>query len=94
MTVHDRWNTHRGQLVLTLSGSRVADMFFTSQEVQRLTGYVRASAQIRWLRKNGWRFTVSGLKEPIVAVAESERKLVSGVGTTRQHEPNFGALSG
>jgi hypothetical protein len=46
------------------------------------------------LRKNGWRFTVNGLREPIVAVAESERKLVSGVGTTRQHEPNFGALKG
>jgi hypothetical protein len=69
-------------------------MFLTPQELQRLTGYARASAQIRWLCKNGWRFTVNGLKEPIVAVAESERKLVSGVGTTRQHEPNFGALNG
>ncbi len=69
-------------------------MFLTSQEVQRLTGYVRSSAQIRWLRRNGWRFTVNGLKEPIVAVAESERKLVSGEGTTRRHEPNFEALNG
>lgn len=56
--------------------------------------YVRPSAQIRWLRKNGWRFTVNGLKEPIVAVAESERNLVSGKGMTRHHEPNFGALNG
>jgi hypothetical protein len=71
-----------------------ADMFLTPQDLQRLTGYVRASAQVRWLRKNGWRFTVNGLREPIVAVAESERKLVSGAGTTRQHEPNFGALGG
>jgi hypothetical protein len=74
--------------------SRPADMFLTSQEVQRLTGYVRPSAQIRWLRKNGWRFTVNGLKEPIVAAAESERKLISGEGITRRHEPNFGVLNG
>jgi hypothetical protein len=71
-----------------------AYMFLTPQELQRLTGYVRASAQVRWLRKNGWRFTVNGLREPIVAVAESECKLVSGMGTARQHEPNFGALNG
>jgi hypothetical protein len=77
-----------------LSGSRIADMFLTSQEMQRLTGYVRSSAQIRWLRKNGWRFTVNGLREPIVAVAESERKLISGSATTRQSEPNFEALNG
>jgi hypothetical protein len=69
-------------------------MFLTPQELQRLTGYIRSSAQIRWLRRNGWRFTVNGLKEPIVAVAESERKLVSGQGMSKQHEPNFGALNG
>ena len=33
-------------------------------------------------------------KEPVVAVAESERRLVGGEGTTKQHEPNFEALSG
>jgi hypothetical protein len=71
-----------------------ADMFLTPQELRRLTGYIRPNAQVRWLRKNGWRFTVNGLREPIVAVLLSERKLVSGVGTTGQHEPNFGALSG
>ena len=69
-------------------------MFLTSKELQRLTGYARSSAQIRWLRENGWRFTVNGLKEPIVAVAESERKLVSGEGMSKHHEPNFGALNG
>ena len=69
-------------------------MFLTPQELQRLTGYARSSAQIHWLRKNGWRFTVNALKEPIVAVAESERKLASGQGMTPHHEPNFGALNG
>jgi hypothetical protein len=74
--------------------SRPADMFLTPRELQRLTGYARCSAQIRWLRENGWRFTVNALREPIVAVAESERKLVSGDGMTRHYEPNFGALNG
>jgi hypothetical protein len=69
-------------------------MFLTPEELQRLTGYIRSSAQIRWLRRNGWRFTVNGLKEPIVAVAESERKLVSGQGMSKQYEPKFGALNG
>ena len=69
-------------------------MFLTPQDLHRLTGYIRSSAQIRWLRKNGWRFTVNGLKEPIVAVAESERKLISGPASTRQDEPNFEALNG
>ena len=69
-------------------------MFLTPQELQRLTGYAPSSAQIRWLHKNGWGFTVNALREPIVAIAESERKLVSGKGMTRHHEPNFGALNG
>ena len=69
-------------------------MLLTPQELQRLTGYARCSAQIRWLRRIVWRFTVNGLKEPIVAVAESERKLVSGDGMSKHDEPNFGALNG
>jgi hypothetical protein len=28
-------------------------MFLTLEQLQELTGYVQAAAQIRWLRKNG-----------------------------------------
>ena len=28
-------------------------MFLTPEQLQELTGYVQAAAQIRWLRKNG-----------------------------------------
>jgi hypothetical protein len=69
-------------------------MFLTPQDLHRLIGYIRSSAQIPWLPKIGWRFTVNGLKEPIVAVAESERKLISGPASIRQQEPNFEALNG
>jgi hypothetical protein len=67
-------------------------MLVTPEELQRLTGYVRSSAQIRWLRQNGWRFTVNGLNEPVVAVAEFERRLVGSGATTKTQEPNFDAL--
>lgn len=68
-------------------------MFLTPADIERLTGKRRPSAQVRWLRKHGYRLTVNGLGEPIVAVAEANRKLVGGVAA--QHEqPNWNALRG
>lgn len=64
-------------------------MFLTSQEVQRLTGYVRSSAQIRWLRRNGWRFTVNALGAPVVALAEFNRHMVGGKAPAATQQPNF-----
>ena len=69
-------------------------MFLSIEEIIRLTGKRRPSAQIRWLRDHGYRFTVNGLNEPIVAVAESHRKLVGGSGSQRQEEPDWGAMHG
>lgn len=68
-------------------------MFLTPTEVQRLTGKKRPSAQARWLRSRGYKIDVNGLGEPIVAVAEANRKLVGGT-YTRNEEPNWGALHG
>ena len=68
-------------------------MFLSSHDLKRLTGYVRPSAQAGWLRRNGYRFTVNGLGEPVVAAAEAERKLVGGSSNVTQ-EPNFGAING
>jgi len=65
-----------------------ANMILTPQDLQRLTGYVRASAQVRWLRKNSWRFTVNGLGAPTVALAEFQRHMVGGKAIGTQ-EPNF-----
>lgn len=48
-------------------------MILPQSEIRDLTGYVRVSAQIRWLRKHGWKFVVSGKGEPKVARAEYQR---------------------
>ena len=68
-------------------------MFLTADDLKSLTGYVRPTAQVRWLCRNGIRFTVNGLGETVVAAAEVERKLISGSTNGRQ-EPHFGAING
>lgn len=65
-------------------------MLLTAADLQQLTGYVRASAQARWLRRHGWRFTVNALGQPVVALAEFNRRMVGGKVATQ--EPNWGAL--
>lgn len=66
-------------------------MILSPDDLSALTGYVRASAQARWLRRHGWRFTVNALGQPIVALAEFNRHMVGGrAGRT---EPDFGALN-
>ena len=67
-------------------------MFLTPADLERLTGYVRHSAQVRWLQRHGWRFTVNALGEPVVALAEFNRRLVGGRVTTQ--EPNWEAMGG
>jgi uncharacterized protein DUF4224 len=62
-------------------------------DIKALTGYVRVSAQIRWLRRHGWRFTVNGLGQPIVAIAEFNRHMVGGKATQRQ-EVNLEGING
>jgi hypothetical protein len=67
-------------------------MFLTATELKSLTGYIRPSAQVRWLRRHGYKFTMNGLGEPVVAVAEMNRHLVGG--RAARQEPNFEALNG
>jgi hypothetical protein len=45
------------------------------------------------LRRNGYRFAVNALGEPVVAEAEAARKLIGG-GNNVSQEPNFGAING
>ena len=53
-------------------------MFVTEAELQKLTGYTRPSAPVRWLTRHGWRFSVNALGKPIVALAEFNRHVVGG----------------
>ena len=68
-------------------------MFLNVEEIERLTGKKRPHAQIAWLKEHAYRFTVNGLNQPIVAVAEATRKLVGGA-AVRQQEPNWDAYHG
>lgn len=66
-------------------------MILTPQDLHDLTGYVRSSAQARWLRRHGWRHTVNALGQPVVALAEFNRHLVGGRAV--KQEPNWEALN-
>lgn len=68
-------------------------MILPGSQIIELTGYVRASAQIRWLQRHGWRFTVNGLGKPVVAVAEFNRHQVGGRAAQRQ-EVNLEGING
>lgn len=68
-------------------------MILTQSDLHDLTGYVRASAQMRWLRKHGWRFTVNALGQPVVALAEFNRHMVGGRAAQRQ-ELNLERING
>jgi hypothetical protein len=66
-------------------------MFLTGNEIRTLTGKIRHSAQVRWLREHGYKVEVNGLGVPVVAVAEVNRKMV-GAQSIRKQEPNWGAM--
>jgi hypothetical protein len=68
-------------------------MFLTGKEVCNLTGYVRPSAQIRWLQEHGWRFSVNALGKPIVALAELNRHMVGKARTPANQGPDWSALN-
>jgi len=70
-------------------------VFLAETDVQSLTGYRRPSAQIRWLRRHGWRFVVNALGKPAIAVAEFNRRMVGGVQRTFAiQEPDWDVLNG
>jgi hypothetical protein len=70
-------------------------MILPKADLKALTGYVRASAQIRWLRRHGWKFAVNALGDPVVAVAEFERHMVGGKKKiARSQEPDFDGING
>jgi hypothetical protein len=67
-------------------------LFLSASDVATLTGYQRHSAQVRWLQRHGWRFTVNALGKPVIAVAEFNRRMVGGKSSSQ--EPNWDALNG
>lgn len=68
-------------------------MIVTKDDLKTLTGYTRASAQIRWLRRHGWKFIVNGLGDPIVALDEFRRHMVGGKGAAASQEVNLEGIN-
>jgi Domain of unknown function (DUF4224) len=64
-------------------------MIIPQDDLKRLTGFARNSAQAKWLRRNGWKFTVNALGAPVVALAEFNRHMVGGKASAATQEPNF-----
>ena len=69
-------------------------VFLTAEELRNLTGRVRPSAQIRWLRSRHWVFDVRADGRPVVAEAEACRQLCGSVAKPGTTEPNMEALDG
>jgi hypothetical protein len=70
-------------------------MILSRSDIKDLTGYVRASAQVRWLREHGWRFTVNALGDVVVAQDEFRRHMVGGGKAAGQkQEVNLEGING
>lgn len=68
-------------------------MFLSPEQLRQLTDRERASAQLRWLQAHRWAYTVTADGRPIVAVAEAERQLCTGLpDRARSSEPDLAAL--
>lgn len=71
-------------------------MIVSQDEIVRITGKERPTAQARWLLKNGWRFVRNARGEVVLHEREAERHLCGGrIAKERPaEEPDVGALNG
>lgn len=70
-------------------------MFLSDADLHELTGYVKPSAQRKWLEKKHWPFEVSALGRPRVLRAFAEKKLGLETAVKNDHtEPDFSAWGG
>ena len=76
-------------------------MFLTAEELRELTGYAFHSLQIGWLRRNGWKFEVTGQNRPKVARTYFDSRLGGASPLSKLEnqpvvltvKPNFQALN-
>ena len=67
-------------------------MFLSADDLAELTGFVRPSAQIRWLTENGWYYAVDAYGRPRVALAEFNRHLVGRPALADDFVPDLSGL--
>ena len=69
-------------------------MFLTANELRELTGRVRPTAQIAWLRRYRWRLALDADGRPKVARAYYERRMVTDEEAPKSEaRPDFAAIS-
>lgn len=64
-------------------------MLLNPEELQDITGYVRHSAQARWLREHGWMFELAASGRPVVSRSYAELKLGGAISSWK---PDFSGL--
>ncbi len=71
----------------------MSDATLTREEVIRITGRRRKSAQCKWLRDNGIKFKPNALGHPQIGRAYYDQ--LAGAGSTRRQaaEPDWSALN-
>ena len=67
-------------------------MFLTKDELRELTGYKRASAQIRWLNKNGYSYAIGADGFPRVLYSFIHLRLGDTYSKPIEERPNFAAI--
>lgn len=53
----------------------IASEFLNEEEVVRITGYQIPSKQIAWLANNGWQYTLTRARRPIVGRVYARLKM-------------------
>ena len=68
----------------------------THEEIQQVTGRVKACAQLKWFRENGFIAMVRADGRPLVSRAHFELKMggLQEVNRSVIYEPDLGALDG
>lgn len=67
-------------------------MFLTVNELRALTGRVRPTAQVAWLRRYRWRLALDADGRPKVAREYYEHRMVTEQAPTPTAQPDFSAI--
>jgi len=68
-------------------------MFLTTDQLAELTGFIRPSKQIEWLRREGFEFRIAADGHPRVLRDHVFRLMgVSDIATKRKSSPDFTSL--
>jgi len=61
----------------TCLGKKWDAMFLSLEELKQLTGYIRPTAQIRWLTERGYKYDVRADGAPVVLTDEIGKRLAT-----------------